>query len=401
MVDPVGLVEDLQDKHGTLFTVRIPFDITPPFTFLTTREGYQAVLGLDAEVGRNGPIIDRVPALAHWTPRSDQSPEHLQELLLLGRRHMGRLLRGIPSVTIEARVRASVQQHIETWTGTVDLADHLVTLIHDTCARLVLGDTLVDAMGPGMLQEVRTIVNAVDAARAVTALTPAGRLLPEARAAAALSRRLLRMVRDSTLSEEPYLAKLREQAPSMPEADLAWMLFFGLWNATIYMGTYGTWSFLDVLTHREHRSALEGAPERQKLLVGGILETMRLNPISWQLRALARPVEVTSGRRQFRVPAGHFLAVYSHGLNRDGAVYPEPLAWKPTRYLEGAPMPLLFGSGPFACVAQFFVKQVLATVHDELLRSLVFRLLGPLPERMSRVHLLYPGEAVMARVWRR
>ncbi len=396
MVDPVGLVEELQARHGSLFTVRIPFDITPPFTFLTTREGYASVLGLDPAVGRNGPVIDRVPALAHWTPRSDPSPEHLQELLLTGRRHIGRLLRGLPSATIDARLRARVAHHVAQWPATLDLADRLVTLIHDSCARLVLGDALVDALGPGMLDEVRTVVNAVDAARAVTALTPAGRLLPEARAAAALARRLRRAARDPQLQATPTLAGLRAEHPSLPEDDLVWMLFFALWNATIYMGTYGTWSFLDLLAQPGAVAALDAAPDRRAHLVGGILETMRLNPISWQLRALARPVEVTSGGRAHRVPAGHFLTVFSHGLNRDPAVYPAPLRWDPGRYAAGAPLPLLFGTGPFACVAQFFVKQVLATIHDTLLGTVSLRLEGPLPPRMSRVHLLYPSVPVVA-----
>jgi len=400
MVDPIGLVESLKRAHGDLFTVRIPFDITPPFTFLTTREGYNTVLSLDPEVGRNGPIIDRVPALARWSPRSDPGPEHLQALLLNGRRFMGSHLRKRPPAELEAAVRSRVRHHIRSWTGTIDLADALVHVIHDTSARLVLGDALFEAMGPSTLAEVRTIVNAVDAKRAASALTPAGRLLPEARATRTLCRRLLALAHSPDADRYPFVQHLRAQSPGLPAEDLSWMLFFALWNATIYMGTYGTWAMLDLLDHPDAMAAVADAdaPHRTDRLVGGIIETMRKNPISWQLRALSRPVEVTCDGQRYRVPAGHFLSVYSHGLNRDPEVYPEPLRWRPERYLDGARQPLLFGTGAFACVAQFFVKRVLSTIHAELLDRLDLRLQGPLPPRISRVHLLYPSEPVMVEV---
>jgi len=399
MTDPIGLIETLRRRHGDLFTLRVPGELTPPITFLTTREGYATVLGLDPSVGRNGPIIDRVPALARWTPRSDDSPEHLQHLLLTGRRFLAARLRERTPAETEQQVRRSLQPHLDGLHGTVDLAEVLVTAIHDSSARLVLGDALWEALGTDVLQLVRTIVDAVDAARAATALTPAGRLLAECRATRRLGDRLLQLAASADVADHPFLRSLREHTGGLPVEDTAWMMFFAIWNACLYTGTYGLWATLDLLDHPDALAEVRHpSPERRDLLVGGIVETMRKNPISWQLRSLSRPVEVTCDGRAYRVPAGHFLSVYSHGLNRDAAVYPEPLAWRPRRYLDGAPPPLLFGTGPFSCVAQFWVKRLLVTIQEALLDTADLRLQGPLPPRMSRVHLLYPSEAVMVEV---
>lgn len=402
VTDPIGMIEDYKAEHGDLFTIPIPFGLTPPFTFLTTREGYTSVLSLDPSIGRNGPVIDRVPAMARWTPRSSYSDEHLQELLLLGRRFIGQRLRERKLSELEGDIVRAVDEGLAGWGDRVDLADDMVGLIHETSARLTLGDDLWAALGPDAPGWVRTIVNAVDAARAAAALSPAAKLLPEYAATRRLSARLLEIANDPRSDRFAYVRAAREitlDGRPLRAEDVAWVMFFGVWNATLYTGTYGVWSYLDLLTHPDDLAAVrDPSPERIDLLTGGVVETMRRNPISWQLRSLASPVRVTCDGAEYEVPAGHFLSVFSHGLNRDGDVYPDPMAWKPRRYLDGAPAPLLFGTGPFSCVAQRWVKWLLATIHAAVLDRVDLTLEGPLPSRISRVHLLYPSEPVWAAV---
>lgn len=243
-------------------------------------------------------------------------------------------------------------------------------------------------------------------AAVATACSSAGAcLLPEYRATKVLGRRFLQLATDPSSERFDFVAGLRaldRDGERFPPDDVAWMMFFAVWNATLYTGTYGLWSFLDWLDHPELTGLVaDPSPERVDLLVGGALETMRLNPISWQLRALDTPVTVRCEGRSYRVPKGHFLSVFSHGLNRQAETYPDPLTWRPRRYLDGAPMPLLFGTGPFSCVAQRWVKLLIATVHEEIFDHFTVSLPAPLPRRRSRVHLLYPDEPVLARMRRR
>lgn len=400
MYNPVGMVDDYRGEYGDIFTVPMPFGLAVPFTFITTREAYSTVLGLDPEVGRNGPVVDRVPALAKWSPRSDYSDAHLQTLMLAGRRFIRSRVRERSGDAVIEGIRALVRRHVGGWPGPVDLGVEFVHMVHEASCRLLLGDDLWDALGTDALKLVRTVVNAVDTARGAIALSPAAAVLPEYRAAKELGRRLVAIAKDPASDQLSFVRGLRtienDGAPFVPE-DVAWMMFFSLWNASLYTGSYGTWAFLDLLDHPDVLEAVRSpSAERDDVVVGGILETMRRNPVSWQVRSLARSVTVKCGEHDYEVPPPNFLVVFSHGLNRDPSLYPEPEAWKPRRYLDGAPAPLLFGSGPFSCVAQHWAKLLLATIIIEVIERWDVKLLGPLPKRVSRVHLLYPSEPVLA-----
>jgi cytochrome P450 len=405
MFDPIGTIDRAVAAHGDCFTIEVPFGITPPFTFLTTREGYKSVLELPTELGKNGPVIDRVPALAKWAPRSDSSAEHLQTLLLTGRRFIGQRLTEHSLDELREKVRARVRAQVRAFGPRVDLGDAMVRVLHETSAPLLLGDELWSALGPDAAKWVRTIVHAVDAPRAATALSPAARVLPEYHATTKLGRELVRLARARSTHDHAFvlgLRKLEREGRSFADEDVAWMMFFAIWNATLYSGTYGVWSYLDVVSRPEAlRNARAERNDREAWFMDAITETMRLNPISWQLRSLAAPVTVEANGRTFEVPEGHFLSVFSHRLNRDAAVYDRPLEWRPERYREGAPAPLLFGTGPFSCVAQRWVKVLLATVLATAVDELDVTLEAPLPQRMSRVHLLYPNVPVWASARRR
>lgn len=118
------------------------------------------------------------------------------------------------------------------------------------------------------------------------------------------------------------------------------------------MGTYGTWSFLDWLQHPAELARLRASHQPTRRLVGGITATMHLHPISWQLRALASPVVLEVAGERYEIAAGQFLTVSSWAANRDPDVYTHPETWNPRRYSDGEAQPLLFGAGPFSCVAQ-------------------------------------------------
>lgn len=399
MFDPIGLVAQLQAEHGDLFTLEVPFGLTPPFTFFTTRKGYSTVLRLDPDIGRNGPVIERVPALSAWSPRARRGPEHLQAMLLAGRAMMAQRLRHRPWADVQTEARRIMNERLEPWSGEVDLSTALVGAIHETSVRLVLGDELTDALGPRAFGWIRTIANAVDAARAAVALSPAARLLPEYRATRRLCRKLLSLVRQPDSDRFEFIAQARRAGDGdLPPEDVAWLLFFAIWNAVLYTGTYGVWSLAYWLASPNDAARLHDHDARFDRLVDGVVETMRMHPISWQLRSLSIAVTLESGGQEVEVPAGHFLTVSSYHLNRDPELYEQPERWDPSRFERGAAAPLLFGTGPFSCVAQHWVKRLLATCHETILDRFELELVDPLPPRVTRVHLLYPGRPLRVRV---
>jgi cytochrome P450 len=81
-----------------------------------------------------------------------------------------------------------------------------------------------------------------------------------------------------------------------------------------------------------------------------ILEALRLHPPTWLIQRVAvRPVQLAG----YEFPAGHNFLISPYVIHRDGAVFPEPEAFKPARWSAG-PLPgmLAFGHGMHRCPGQ-------------------------------------------------
>jgi cytochrome P450 len=101
-----------------------------------------------------------------------------------------------------------------------------------------------------------------------------------------------------------------------------------------------------------------------------VKETMRLCPAApIVVRKLLEPMELAG----YRIPAGTTVAPCVHLVHRNPAIYPEPLAFRPERFLErpaGTYTWIPFGGGVRRCLAapyaQMLMKQVVATVVGEV-----------------------------------
>jgi cytochrome P450 len=111
-------------------------------------------------------------------------------------------------------------------------------------------------------------------------------------------------------------------------------------------------------------------------------ETLRLHPIVTEvLRTVRKPLRVPGpGREEIEVPAGFGVGVGIATIHEDPAIYKEPHAFRPERFLERKYGPfefLPFGGGHRRCIgaafAQYEMKLVLATLisewNIELMRS--------------------------------
>jgi cytochrome P450 len=135
--------------------------------------------------------------------------------------------------------------------------------------------------------------------------------------------------------------------------------------------------------------------ERLKVTEAVVLEAVRLYPPVWGIgREALEPVEIGG----FRVPRGSSLFMSQWVVHRDPALFPEPEAFRPERWLCDAPRPARFayfpfGGGPRVCIGNRFAMMeatlVLAVVAQrfrvsttpetklELLPSATLRPRGP------------------------
>ncbi|WP_406207702.1 cytochrome P450 [Kitasatospora sp. NBC_01560] len=133
-----------------------------------------------------------------------------------------------------------------------------------------------------------------------------------------------------------------------------------------------TWLFLLLDGHPEARSrALAAGPEgsagRREALQALVSETLRLYPAAWILPRHATGADTVAGHR---IEAGTDLLVSPYLTHRDGALWPEPERFDPSRFTgAGArPGPLgayyPFGLGARACLGtQFAVRETTALLE--------------------------------------
>jgi cytochrome P450 family 135 len=113
-------------------------------------------------------------------------------------------------------------------------------------------------------------------------------------------------------------------------------------------------------------------------------ETLRLRPIlALVLRRLTEPMEI-GGRM---LPAGVNVAPCIYLVHRRADVYPDPLAFRPERFLEqpaGTYTWIPFGGGVRRCLGASFAMFEMKVVLREIVGRLELRASDPRPERITR-----------------
>jgi cytochrome P450 family 135 len=137
-----------------------------------------------------------------------------------------------------------------------------------------------------------------------------------------------------------------------------------------------SWAFERILRHPDKlarlRAALD-AGEEDVYLDAVVKETLRLCPAApIVVRKLLEPMELSG----YTIPAGTTVAPCVHLVHRRADVYPEPLRFRPERFLERGGRAINtytwipFGGGVRRCLAasyaQLLMKQVIRTVVTEV-----------------------------------
>jgi cytochrome P450 len=151
----------------------------------------------------------------------------------------------------------------------------------------------------------------------------------------------------------------------------------------------------------EARGAQDGGPVPWLDAVAA--ETLRLRPpLPIAARGVAEPLRVVDGHE---LPAGSRLAVGIFLVHRRADLYPEPLAFRPERFLDRGPDTyawLPFGGGVRRCVGAAFAQLELREVLRTVLAGADLRPASARPERTRRrAVVLSPARGARAVVTRR
>ena len=109
----------------------------------------------------------------------------------------------------------------------------------------------------------------------------------------------------------------------------------------------------------------------------------------------------------YTVPRGTMLRITPWVLQRDPRSFPEPDAFRPERFLPGAPPPprgawMPFGAGPRVCIGQHFAMQEMQLVAAMLLQRCTLALPPGAPPAVPELHVtLRPRGGLRLRVTRR
>jgi cytochrome P450 len=134
------------------------------------------------------------------------------------------------------------------------------------------------------------------------------------------------------------------------------------------------WALYGILRHSAVRARVEAElainPEGGEYLEAAIKESMRLHPavVSGSARILSAPFCIGD----YELPADTMLNVCVHLLHRRADLYPEPLAFRPERFLGKKLSPyewVPFGGGVRRCLGMAFALHELKVVLATLLTS--------------------------------
>jgi cytochrome P450 len=154
---------------------------------------------------------------------------------------------------------------------------------------------------------------------------------------------------------------------------------------------------------REEIASLGPSPEAEAIAklpyLGAVCdETLRLHPIVTEnLRQLKKPLRVG----EHEIPAGVGVGVAIAAIHEDPALYPEPQAFKPERFLERrytAFEHLPFGGGHRRCIGAAFAEHEMRIVLATLVSGWDLELLRPDEKPVRRSITLGPEHGVPVRV---
>jgi cytochrome P450 family 135 len=374
---PLPFLERCQKHFGDTFTIRVghsgtwviladPEDVRKVFT------ADPATLGVGLANSILGPLLG---------PRSVlllEEPEHMRRRRLILPHFHGERMKGYATMMTEITRREvanwPVGEPFELWPRMQE-----ITL--EAIMRVVFGPVETDSLR-SLRASLRKLTNWMNDPRRLNLLAAAG---PGRFAGNGDYREMMAPVEQGVLEE----VRLRQRDPGYTDgSDIASMLGEAhyedgspmteqdLRDELVTLLTDGpsssllSWAFERLLRHPEQygrlRAEVESDGAEGVYLDAVAKETMRLCPAApIVVRKLLAPMKLGG----YTIPAGTTVAPCVHLVHRRADVYPEPLRFRPERFLErpaGTYTWIPFGGGVRRCLAapyaQLLMKQVIGTV---------------------------------------
>jgi cytochrome P450 len=395
MFRPIPFMEHCRTRHGDIFTVRLPIgggvvNICDPQLIRTVF----ADRGDRLRAGEANIVL--APVLGSRSLLLLDGPEHMrQRKLMLPSFHGERMQRYGPLITeITAR-------RVAGWrSGEMALRPEFQEITLDVILRAVFGldegDRLTELRASlhRLLASGRNRLAMLPAMqRALGGLSPWARLMRRRAATDELLYAEIRRRRAAPdLAERDDVLSLLllardEQGNAMTDAELRDELITLLLAGHETTATSLAWLF-DLLVHepaalRRLEEEVEGG-EGTAWLDACITESMRLRPVVPVIaRHLREPLELGG----WRLPAGSYLAPNIVLTHRRADIYPEPLRFRPERFLDArvdsfAWLP--FGGGIRRCIGAAFATFEMRAVVPEVIRRVRLRPASPRPAAIRR-----------------
>ena len=407
-VRPAGVMRRNRERFGEVFTMRIEPGV--PWMVIAQPEAVATIFRMGPGDFRAGTDILR-PVLGERSLLTLDGEEHLRQRRLLLPPFHGDRMQGYREVmrdaTLEAMSRMPEGRPFA-------LREHTQSITLDVILRAVLG---VDD-DIGLRSSLERLLRWFSSPAALLAQSVAGPGSPLARAQrraaiGPVDRELHRVIADRRRApdldrREDILSMLLlardEDGGALTDVELRDELLTLLVAGHETTATGLAWA-MERLTRAPgalERIAAETAAGETAYTDAVVKETLRLRPV---VMAVLRRLEHDTELAGWTAPAGQKIMVSIFLMHRDPDLYPEPLAFRPERFLDGAGPSsayawIPFGGGIRRCIGAAFAQLEMQVVLQTLVAGAGFAPVGPPEHPVRRAVTLAPqrgGEVVMSR----
>lgn len=326
-------------------------------------------------------------------------------------------LRRVAEDALDARLPAEVG-HVEDFFG----------VLLETCAlmmaRVLLGDAVYRALPGDFAKNYADIEGSLNLVSLIAPWLPSAR----AHAADAAKRRLLGALwplvseRRGSLNTDPpddvlqaYVdARRSDGSPiGFSDGNILWLLNALQWAAHHYPAVHAFWAGVQMLScpdllrgvmaEQGRFAAVNAATVGEMTYLQGCLkESIRLHPVTFLPRLVRRDLQY----KEHAIPAGSIVALCPYLEHQNPAVFPNPRAFDPERWMgeRGRKIPVTSfipgGGGRWGCVGMRFTLTALTTLWATLLQRFDLTLMDP-PAQRGDLILMPPSRPVRMEVRRR